>query len=74
MSTTTTMPHNPWRGCQSTLGDSDIIPARYWNPGMELTRGVLHGRFCVHAACLSVNNSGSMIQRGCWTSEEAFQS
>lgn len=71
---TTTMPHTPNDGCQSTLGDSDVIHPRYWNPGMELTRGLLVGGFCTHAACLSVNRSGSMIQRGCWTSNDAFRS
>lgn len=55
-------------GCQSTLGDSAIIPVRYWNPGMETTRGLIRGGFCAHATCLTVNVSGSMIARGCWTS------
>jgi hypothetical protein len=71
---TTTMPRIPAVGCQSILGDSEVIPPRYWNPGMELTRGLLGGGFCTDAASLSVNNSGSMIRRGCWTSEADLQS
>ena len=57
--------------CDSILGGC-TIPANYWNPGMEHTRGFLHNGFCrINSRPLSIADNGVNTTFGCWENQAA---
>lgn len=55
--------------CDSILGGAHV-PATWWNPGMEVTRGFLRGGFCrTNSRPLSIADNGVNTTFDCWRNQ-----